>query len=240
MDRVVCVSEGQAVKVRRAGVNPERVLVIRNAIRPERFVRPDAASRAELVGLFPEPPARIVGAAGRLSPEKGFEVLVEAAAILSRPHPEIGFIHFGDGPLRERLARRINELGLSRRFILAGFRADLDRLIPAWDVAVIPSYTEGLPNIALEAYAAAVPVVGTAVGGVPEVIDHGESGYLVPPGDPEALARSVSEALGSEGRRQAMGQSGRDRVLDQFTFAAQASQYERLFEQVTNHRSLSI
>ena len=187
MDRVVCVSEGQAIKVRRAGVKPERVVVIRNAIRPERFAMPDPSARAELLGLFRKPPDRIVGAAGRLSPEKGFEVLVEAAAITTGSHPGIGFIHFGDGPLRERLQRRIDELGLGHRFLLAGFRNDLDRLIPAWDLAVIPSYTEGLPNIALEAFAAAVPVVGTAVGGVPEVIKHGQSGYLVSPGDPQAL-----------------------------------------------------
>ena len=131
MDRVVCVSEGQAEKVRRAGVRPDRVVVIRNAVRAERFDHADPADRGMLEAMFPQAPERIVGSAGRLSPEKGFGVLVEAAAIVARSDPGAGFIHFGDGPLREAISRRIGELGLERRFILAGFRDDLDRFLPA-------------------------------------------------------------------------------------------------------------
>ena len=130
MDRVVCVSEGQAEKVRRAGVRADRVVVIRNAVRAERFDRVDPADRRVLEEMFPQAPERIVGSAGRLSPEKGFGVLVEAAAIVARSDPGAGFIHFGDGPLRETIRRRIEELGLERRFILAGFRDDLDRFCP--------------------------------------------------------------------------------------------------------------
>jgi len=238
MDRAVCVSEGQALKVRRAGVAADRVIVIHNAIDVDRFARPDPSARAELMGLFHVPPERIVGAAGRISPEKGFEVLVDAAEIAARSAPGVGFIHFGAGQLRGRLEQRIKELGLADRFILAGFRKDLDRLIPAWDLAVIPSYTEGLPNIALEAFAAAVPVVGTAVGGVPEVIEDGRCGFLVPPGDPGALARSILEALGSEERRQAMGNHGRNRVREHFTFGVQVTRYQQLFEQLMGQNSV--
>jgi glycosyltransferase involved in cell wall biosynthesis len=190
--------------------------------------------------MFPEPPEQIVGAAGRISPEKGFDVLVEAAAIMAPTHPRVGFIHFGNGPLKEQLEKRIRELGLTTRFLAVGFRSDLDRFIPAWDLAVIPSYTEGLPNIALEAFAASVPVVGTAVGGIPEVIDDGQNGYLVPPGDPQALARSMSAALSSENWRRQMGQRGRNRVVDQFTFAGQMIQYERLFEDLTGQNLLTV
>jgi glycosyltransferase involved in cell wall biosynthesis len=235
MDRVVCVSEGQAVKIQVAGVRPERVRVIRNAIRPERFAAGDPSARANLIGLFDSPPVRIVGAAGRLSPEKGFDVLVEAAAIVRRSNPEIGYIHFGEGRLRERLERRIKQLGIDDRFLLTGFRTDLDRLIPALDLVVIPSFTEGLPNVALEAYASAVPVVGTAVGGVPEVIEHGVSGFLVPAGNPGALARGILEVLSSEDRRRSMGERGRYRIERHFTFAAQAAQYRQLFKEVTSH-----
>ncbi len=184
MDRVVCVSEGQAEKVRRAGVRADRVAVIRNAVRAERFDHADPADRRVLEAMFPQAPERIVGSAGRLSPEKGFGVLVEAAAIVARSDPGAGFIHFGDGPLRETIQRRIAELGLERRFILAGFRDDLDRFLPHWDLSVLPSFTEGLPTVVLESYAAGVPVVATAVGGTPEAVADGVDGYLVPPGDP--------------------------------------------------------
>jgi len=117
MDRVVCVSAGQAEKVRRAGVRPERVAVIRNAVRAERFDRVDPTDRGVLEGMFPQAPERIVGSAGRLSPEKGFGVLVEAAAIVARSDPGAGFIHFGDGPLRETIRRRIAELEASVRTV---------------------------------------------------------------------------------------------------------------------------
>ncbi len=173
MDRVVCVSEAQAEKVRRAGVRPDRVSVIRNAVRAERFDRVDPAGREALLAMFPERPERVIGSAGRLSPEKGFSILVEAAAIVARSDPGAGFIHFGDGPLRETIWRRIGELGLERRFILAGHRDDLDRFLPHWDLSVLPSFTEGLPTVVLESYAAGVPVVASPGGGAPEAVAGG-------------------------------------------------------------------
>src|SRR5262249_32974414 len=114
-------------------------------------------------------------------------------------------------------------------FVFAGLRPDLDRFLPFFDVLVLPSFTEGLPNVVLEAFAAGVPVVATAVGGTPEVVEDGVSGHLVPPGDPDALAGRVRDVLASEERRREMGRRGRECVLQHFTFAAQARAYERLF-----------
>jgi glycosyltransferase involved in cell wall biosynthesis len=233
MDRVVCVSEGQAAKVRGTGVPGERVVVIRNAIRADRFDIPDHAYRERLLGLFPDPPGRIVGAAGRLSPEKGFGVLIEAARRVLREDPAAGIVLFGDGSLRAALARQIEAAGLTGRFILAGFRTDLDRYLPWLDVMVLPSYTEGLPNVVLEACAAGVPVVATAVGGTPEVIEDGVNGYLVPPGDAKVLAGCLLAVLDAEDGGREMGECGRRRVLEEFTFGAQAQQYQRLFAELT-------
>jgi glycosyltransferase involved in cell wall biosynthesis len=230
VDRVVCVSEGQAVKVRRAGVPAGRVAVIRNAIGPDAFVAPKPSARERLHAFFPRPPRRVVAAAGRLSPEKGFGVLVEAAAAVTRADPDVGFVLFGDGPLREALARQAADRGLADRFVLAGFRTDLGRFLPHCDVVALPSYTEGLPVVVLEAFAAGVPVVATAVGGTPEVIEEGVSGYLVPPGDPAPLARRLEELLAAGPARQAMGSRARQRVREHFTFAAQAARYAELFE----------
>src|SRR5262249_41852201 len=206
MDRVVCVSEGQAAKVRRAGAPAGRVVVIRNAIRAERFDDPDPVYRERLLGLFPAPPRRIVGAAGRLSPEKGFGMLIDAARRVIREDPAAGFVLFGDGALRGALARQVEAAGLAGRFVLAGFRADLDHYVPWLDVMALPSYTEGLPNVVLEACAAGVPVVATAVGGVPEVIADGENGHLVPPGDAKALAGRILAVLGAADGGRGMGE----------------------------------
>jgi glycosyltransferase involved in cell wall biosynthesis len=233
LDRVVCVSEGQARKVQRAGVPAARVAVIRNATDAGRFDRPDPAYRELLQGLFPGRPGRVVGAAGRLSPEKGFGVLVQAAERLAAEDPALGFVLFGDGPLRSALERQVRAAGLQERFVLAGHRGDFDCFLPWLDLLVLPSFTEGLPNVVLEACAAGVAVVATAVGGTPEVIEEGVGGVLVPPGDPEALARRIGELLASDETRQALAGRGRRRVRDEFTFAAQARQYEQLFRELT-------
>lgn len=229
MDRVVCVSEGQAAKVRRAGVRPDRVVVIPNSIDAGRFDAPDPTGRAELLGLFSAPVIRVVGAAGRLSPEKGFEVLVEAAAIVARSDPSVGFALFGEGVLRDALARRVAAAGLGSRFALAGFRGDLDRLVPHLDLLAQSSFTEGMPNVVLEACAAGVPVVATAVGGTPEIVRVGRSGLLVPPGDPDALACGILDVLGREDAGAGLGAAGRRAICERFTFAAQAEGYRRLF-----------
>jgi glycosyltransferase involved in cell wall biosynthesis len=236
MDRVVCVSEQQAQKVRCAGVRADRVVVIRNAVRADRFDRVDPADRRMLERMFPGAPDRIVGSAGRLSPEKGFGVLVEAAAIVARSDPGAGFIHFGDGPLRAAISRRIGELGLQQRFILAGLRNDLDRFLPHWDLSVLPSFTEGLPTVVLESYAAGVPVVATAVGGTPEAVADGVDGYLVAPGDPAALAGRILDVLKLGEERKAMGRRGRERMRADFTFDAQAVRFQKLCAELTNRR----
>jgi glycosyltransferase involved in cell wall biosynthesis len=237
MDRVVCVSDAQAIKVRQAGAPPERIVVIPNAVQPERFKRPDPARRQTLERMFPQPPRRIIGAAGRLSPEKGFGVLVEAAAQALQVDPALGFVHFGDGPLRAAIAGRITKLGIADRFILAGFRRDLDAFMPCLDLLVLPSFTEGMPNVVLEAFAAAVPIVATAVGGTPEVIEDGVNGFLVPPGDAGVLARRIGEALISEETRQAMGRGGQQSVLEKFTFDVQGRRYLQLLEEVLHSRA---
>ena len=165
MDKVVCVSAAQAHKVRGIGVRDDRAVVIHNAIRGERFSNPDPGYRDLLRRMFAEPPQMVIGAAGRLSPEKGFEVLIDAAAQVlvrrtefipfdgTQPIPlpdrsqengmnsvlrrtDVGFVLFGDGPLRGALAREIARRSLQTKFVLAGFRADLDRYLPHLDLFV--------------------------------------------------------------------------------------------------------
>jgi glycosyltransferase involved in cell wall biosynthesis len=236
MDRVVCVSEGQAKKVSQAGIPSRKVVVIRNAICAEMFDRVDPLGHRDLLELFPEPPSRIVGAAGRLSPEKGFDILIRAASLTVRHAPGVGFVIFGEGPLHDSLVRRIDDEGLTGKVVLAPFTNELDRLIPHLDLLVLPSYTEGLPNVALEASAASVAIVATNVGGTPEVVEDGETGYLVPPGDPATMAARISELLSDRARRERMGRRGRKRIETHFTFEAQAQSYLRLFDEMCTAR----
>jgi glycosyltransferase involved in cell wall biosynthesis len=144
----------------------------------------------------------------------------------------VGFVLFGEGPLRRDLLRQIVAAGLEESFVMPGFRRDLDSFIPFIDLLAVPSFTEGLPNVILEAFAARVPVVATAVGGIPEIVTNGTNGLLTPAGDSRALARSIADLLNSEEKRGVMGERGRQRVLSDFTFEAQASAYRRLFAEL--------
>ena len=218
------------------GVAADRVVVIRNAVQADRYYRTDLSGGAEQAAMFSDPPLQIVGSAGRLSPEKGFGVLIEAAAIVCQSIPGVGFIHFGDGRLRESLRSKINDLGLERRFILAGFRNDLHRLMAHWDLSVLPSFTEGLPTVVLESYAAGVPVVATAVGGTPEAVADGVDGYLVLPGDPAAPARRIIDVLQMGAARHEMGRRGQERIRAAFTFEVQAQRVPAAFSRGTEVR----
>jgi len=239
MDHVVCVSDGQAAKVTRwCGVSPSRLTVIRNSARLSAFENRDPTAHHRLLSFF-QPDSgvsQVVLAAGRLSPEKGFGVLVEAAASICRESPQAGVVLFGEGVLRPDLERRIAGLGLTQRFLMPGFRTDLDTLIGAADVVVLPSFTEGLPNVALEASAAGVPVVATAVGGTPEAIADGESGFLVPPGQPEPIAARVGELLRNADLRARFGAVGPERMRTRFTFEAQAAAYLQLLDRIVTPR----
>ncbi len=239
VDHVVAVSEGQGERVRKAGVPGPRLSVIRNAARLQAFAEPDPVYRQKLLRLFPAVTglSQVVLAAGRLSPEKGFDILIEAASAVVKSRPDARFVLFGEGSERGKLEARVAELGLSNHFRMPGFTADLDKYLPWADTVALPSFTEGLPNIALEASAAGVPVVATSVGGTPEVVTHGETGLLVPSGQPAALADSVGRLLASSELRGAMGGAARRLMRERFTFESQAAQYETLFKKLVRVRS---
>jgi glycosyltransferase involved in cell wall biosynthesis len=229
--RVVAVSHRQGQRVKDAGVRSDRVVVIQNAVDAARFPASDPDTRREMEALFPVRPQKLVIAAGRLSPEKGFDDLIRAARTVVDRMPGVGFLLVGDGPLREQLAAAIREAGLETSFALAGFRGDLDRLMASADLFVQSSHTEGLPNVVLEAGACSVPIVATAVGGTGEVLDDGRQGRLVPPHRPEELARAIVEVLSDPEGARRMAAAARTRVVEQFTFAAKAAAYRRMFEE---------
>ena len=228
-DHVVAVSDGQARKCRRAGVPPNRLSVIRNSARLSAFDGPaDPAARQTLLGLFPAAPEFVLVAAGRLSPEKGFADLIRAMRPVAERFASAGLVIFGDGEERPALEALAAKLGLAGRVVMPGFRRDLDALWPAADLAVLSSESEGLPNVLLEASAAGVPVVATRVGGVPEVVADGLTGWLVRPRDPAALGGALVAALSDPAGMRARGAAGRLKMEREFTFAAQAGAYRQL------------
>ncbi|MBY0528422.1 MAG: glycosyltransferase family 4 protein [Gemmataceae bacterium] len=229
-DRIVAVSSSQAAKVARAGVAPSALSVIRNAVNVPTNYEVDDTARDFLARRFPVPPTRIVGAAGRLSPEKGFMVLVKAAAQVCASDPSVGFVLWGDGPMRDTLRRAIARHHLEGRVLLEGFHDDVQRFFPSLDVLALPSFTEGLPNVVLESLAVGTPVVATSVGGTPEIVDDGVNGFLVPAGDALAMADRLNVLLNDDRLRQRFGENGRAQAQTDYGFEHQANHYERLFE----------
>lgn len=230
MDHVVAVSDGQAQLVRRAGVARDKLSVIRNSARLEAFAEgPTTAARAELLRPFRGyRPSRVVLAAGRFSPEKGFDVLIDAAACFLRGDANAGLVIYGEGDLRPLLEGQIRKLDLGGRVALPGFTTGLDALTAAADVVALSSHSEGLPNVLLEASAAGVPVAATRVGGVPEVVADGVTGLLSPAGCAKSLAANLTRLLGDVRLRLQFGEAGRERMRSRFTFAAQADAYRDL------------
>jgi L-malate glycosyltransferase len=131
--------------------------------------------------------------------------------------PDARFVIVGDGERRDELEALSRRLGLERRCLFAGFRADLDLLIPAFTVFCLSSHMEGLGTSVLDAMAFGVPVVATAAGGIPEAVVDGVTGRLVPPRDADALAAALVDALASPERRIAWGRAGRQRFEERFT-----------------------
>jgi glycosyltransferase involved in cell wall biosynthesis len=173
--------------------------------------------------------APFFGTAGRLSPEKNHMDFIRAAAIVAGKLPAARFVVWGEGFLRPRLERAVSDLGLGGRFHLPGFNRDARRAFHELDVFVLPSLTEGLSNVLLEAFACAKPAVATAVGGNPEVVEDGVSGILVPPGDPEALAGAMLRLAVEPRTRAAMGRAGAMSVRANFDFDGQTRRYVALY-----------
>lgn len=229
-DHVVAVSEGQREKILRRGIAPEKVSVIHNGINLAAPLPPPPCSLRQELGV--NGAGCLVVSAGRLSIEKNFSGLIDAAALLVKREPSLRFVIFGEGGLRGSLERKVREAGLQGKFFLPGFREELASLLGEADIFVLPSFTEGLPNVVLEAYAQKKPVVATAVGGVPEVVRHGSDGFLVRPEETGRMAEYILALARNPQLREEMGTRGYLHLKESFNFEIQTRKYEGLYREV--------
>ncbi|HEU4401134.1 MAG TPA: glycosyltransferase [Candidatus Polarisedimenticolia bacterium] len=213
-DAVIACSEAvRRYAIERYGLRPGLVRTLQNAI--EIAASDDDPGGRERLRreLGAGPGDLLIGAVGRLDePKKGLSVLLAAARILVREVPEIRLALVGDGPARALLERRAAQEGVSHRATFTGERRDIAAVMRALDLLVLPSIWEGFGLSLLEAMAAGLPVVASRVGGVPEVVVDGETGVLVPPGDPQALASACAALLRDRPRLERLGRAGRERV----------------------------
>jgi glycosyltransferase involved in cell wall biosynthesis len=210
------------------GYPSEKIAVIRNGVDLARFApRPGKGAVRRSLGLPPRAP--LVAVFARLDQNKGVEYFLEAAAIVASRNPGVRFLVVGDrlvakgGAIvgdvvqRESLEAHARRLGLEGRVSFTGFRRDVPDLLAEVSVSVLPSLSEGLPNAVLESMAAGVPVVATRVGGIPEAVEDGLSGMLVPPGDGAALGRAIGMLLEKPELARRLGRAGRERVEGNFS-----------------------
>lgn len=217
-DRVICVSDDLHARCAEMGLPPDRLSLVKNAIVVNDYAR--ERSREEARAEWDVPPDRfLLGACGRLSEEKGFDLLIKAVRELTEESLNVGLVIAGEGHLEPDLSEAIRAADLNDRVRLAGFVADPRTLYQAVDLFVLSSLREGLPNVVLEAMATGVPVLSTRVAGIPAVLVHRENGYIVEPGNGEALREGLRDCIGDHQMRSRMAVAGHETVATRFSFA---------------------
>jgi len=215
--RIVSNSAAVADHLVASGVPRERFVVIPNGVARSTFPRRPVAA------------VRRIAMVGTLRTVKGHDVLIDAAPALLARHPDLHFDIIGGGPLLGALRERAETRNVAAAFTFYGHREDVAERLAESDLVVMPSRSEGLPNAILEAMAAGRPVVASAVGGIPEVVQDGVTGVLVPPADPAALARAI-EALADDPRRaDALGIAARAAAESTFSFDRMVQACEQLY-----------
>jgi glycosyltransferase involved in cell wall biosynthesis len=234
-DHLIAVSHATKVEMVDAGVPEDIITVIHNGIDTEAWA-PARANGNIRQELKLSPPTPVVGYVGRISPEKDLETWLRAAALVADSIPAARFVLVGDGRdgnTRDRLERLAVSLGIGDRVFFAGYRHNLLPAYAAFDIFLLSSRREGLPNSLLEAMAMSVPVVTTDVAGAKELVMDGRTGFVVPQGDVEGIARAVTILADDDCMRKQMGQASRDRIEQEFSFSRRIERIEDLYEQIT-------
>lgn len=231
-DRVVAVSPLIERQLRGIGVPQNKIRLVYNAIVADNYRRSDYVPGA-LKMQFGIPDAAVtVGNIGRLSPEKGQKVFLDSFVELSRAHDDVYGVIIGEGRDKNTLEQQTRALGLSHRIFFTGYVEDVRPLLRDLDILALSSFTEGLPNVVLEALCMGCSVVATAVGGTPEIVEDGRTGFLVEPGNARALAQRLSAMVGNPSLRSSLTAAGRKHVLDRFEFKARMARMESIYEEL--------
>ncbi len=230
VDSVTTVSEEHGRRITERGVDGGEVFLVPNGIDADRFRNADRLEAREELGLPLD--SKIVLFVGNLIEVKGVDYLTDAIPAIRETVEDALFVMLGEGELRAALRRKIVEYGVSDWVRMVGIRPASE--IPLWmnsaDVLVLPSLSEGRPNVVLEAMACEVPVVATAVGGIPELVKDGEVGFLIPPKSPESIANKVVLLLKDEKLRERLGRNGRKYIMEEgLTWESCARKFSEIY-----------
>jgi glycosyltransferase involved in cell wall biosynthesis len=217
--RVVANSRAAAERLRFEGVRADRIVLIPNGIDPSIFPAREYSPRPRRIAMV-----------ACLREEKRIDVLVTAARRILERYPDAEFLIAGDGSCREQLVTQARETGVFERFQFLGHCDDVPAVLARADVFVLPSGSDAFPNSIIEAMASGLPVVASAVGGIPELVADNRTGWLVPPGAPDALADALLDLLEHPDRAADFGRAGRLRIEETYSFDRMVGQFETLYE----------
>lgn len=223
---LAAVSESVAQRLLASGVSAKKVRTIANGIDVKSFERARPSPVLNFDG------SKVVGMVARLDLQKGFEYLLRAVSELCDVFPGLKVVIVGEGPDRTAIESMIQRLGLQSNVILAGQHSNMPGIYAAMDVFVLPSLNEGLPMTILEAMAASTPVIATRVGAIPKVIQDGETGLLVDPGDADGLRSALARLLADADLCSHLGAAGHDWVSRNYTSEAMALKYRQMYDDV--------
>ena len=221
-ERVVAVSDEVRQRLLKAGVRADRIRTVRNGIDLRPFDRAAPSLRGD-------DPRLVAGLVGRLSWEKGVEIFLAAAARVLAEFPGVRFVVVGEGPDREKLELLLDELKIRGSAELLGRRDDMPAVYASLDLMVSSSRQEGLPMAILEGMASSLPLVASAVGEVPGVVEDGATGLLVPAEDAERLAEAILDLLRDGEKRRRFGAAGRRRIEQEYSAARMTADYLRIY-----------
>lgn len=220
-DRIIAISDGITEVLAAEGVPREKLTMVRSAVDATSFDGPVQREWFREEFGLPEN-ALFCGTIAQFIRRKGHSYLLSAIPEISGKYPDARFLFFGRGPLENSLKKTCRALKIQDKVVFAGFRDDLERILPCLDLVIHPALMEGLGVSLLQSAAAGVPVVGTRAGGIPEAVTDGVSGLLVQPGDTKALADAVLKILSNPRLAEKMGMEGKTLAAGRFSIEAMA------------------
>ncbi len=228
-EKVICVSEDLRDQCLAVRVPKERCLLIENAIDTQEFSRRQSKRETKKrLGFSPE--RFVIGAVGRLSAEKGFDVLIRSVDELLQAGADVELAIAGEGDQKPHLEGLIQSLDRKNRIHLLGYRADTRDFYQAMDVFALSSFREGLPNVLLEAMALEVPVIATRVAGIPRLVQSEDNGLLIEPGDPVGLTQALARLLKDADLRTRLAEAGRKTIETRYSFAVRMQKIRALYD----------
>ena len=226
----IAISPEVASDLERLGIGRGKTTVVRLGLRLDHL---GDGTPGQVRGPLQIPAGSpLVGIVGRLVPIKALDIFLQAAAALRESHPDIHFVVVGDGQLWEELHRLTHAMGLEERVHFTGWRSDLPDVYRDLDIVVCCSKNEGTPVSLIEACAASKPVIGTRVGGIPDIITAGVNGLMVPSGDANALAGAIRELVDDPERRRNMGSAGHKIVMEQHSADRMVRELKAVYERL--------